>query len=154
SCRLPAEPSPHCGLSMLEFLQKRWFLLCILLLIPGGLALGYALSPAAIDTLTAPIDPRLTTAVVLFLMSFSLNSSQLWNAFRAPGPVLWATAVNYAAIPLMGILFMRWQTIADFRYGLMIAAAVPCTMAAASVWTRKAGGNDAVSLLVTVATNG
>ena len=36
----------------------------------------------------------------------------------------------------------------------MIAATVPCTMAAASVWTRKAGGNDAVSLLVTMLTNG
>jgi sodium/bile acid cotransporter 7 len=42
----------------------------------------------------------------------------------------------------------------DFAAGLMIAASVPSTMAAASMWTRKAGGNDAVSLLVTLLTNG
>ncbi len=37
--------------------------------------------------------------------------------------------------------------------GLMIAVSTPCTLAAASVWTRKAGGNDAVSLLTTLVTN-
>jgi solute carrier family 10 (sodium/bile acid cotransporter), member 7 len=41
----------------------------------------------------------------------------------------------------------------DFRYGLLVASCVPCTMAAASVWTRKAHGNDAISLLVTLVTN-
>jgi sodium/bile acid cotransporter 7 len=42
----------------------------------------------------------------------------------------------------------------DLKLGLLIAASVPCTMAAASVWTRRAEGNDAVSLLVTLITNG
>jgi sodium/bile acid cotransporter 7 len=37
--------------------------------------------------------------------------------------------------------------------GLIIAAAAPCTLASAAVWTRQAGGNDAVSLLVTITTN-
>ena len=31
---------------------------------------------------------------------------------------------------------------------------MPCSMASASVWTRRAGGNDAISLMVTVVTNG
>jgi sodium/bile acid cotransporter 7 len=49
---------------------------------------------------------------------------------------------------------MPLQLQSDLALGLMIAAAVPCTMAAASVWTRSARGNDAVSLLVTMLTNG
>ena len=49
---------------------------------------------------------------------------------------------------------MRLQLAPDFSFGLMIAASAPSTMAAASVWTRRAKGNDAVSLLVTILTNG
>ena len=38
--------------------------------------------------------------------------------------------------------------------GLLVAATTPCTLASAAVWTRRAGGNDAVAILVTVITNG
>jgi sodium/bile acid cotransporter 7 len=139
---------------MLETLKKRWFLVSLAILIPGGLLVGEQLSSAQIGTLKWYIRPRVVTAIVLFLMSFSLNSRQLRASMKAPGPVVWAAAVNFAFIPLAAMLLMRCQLLPDFEIGLMIAAAVPCTMAAASVWTRKARGNDAVSLLVTVSTNG
>jgi sodium/bile acid cotransporter 7 len=42
---------------------------------------------------------------------------------------------------------------ADTAAGLLVAAATPCTLASAAVWTRRAGGNDAAALLVTVLTN-
>jgi sodium/bile acid cotransporter 7 len=42
---------------------------------------------------------------------------------------------------------------ADLAVGLIVASAVPCTLASAAVWTRLAGGNDSVSLLVTMFTN-
>ena len=48
---------------------------------------------------------------------------------------------------------MKLQRTPDFTIGLMIACSTPCTLAACSVWTRKAGGNDAVSLLTTLTTN-
>jgi sodium/bile acid cotransporter 7 len=67
---------------------------------------------------------------------------------------LWATAVTYIVVPLAAWPLVGWQLTPDFAAGLMIAASVPSTMAAASVWTRRAGGNDAVSLLVTLITNG
>jgi sodium/bile acid cotransporter 7 len=41
----------------------------------------------------------------------------------------------------------------DIAAGLLVAATTPCTLASASVWTRRAGGNDAVSILVTLLTN-
>lgn len=56
-------------------------------------------------------------------------------------------------LPVIACGLAPLQLTLDFQVGLMIAATVPCTLAAASVWTRKAGGNDAVSLLVTLTTN-
>jgi solute carrier family 10 (sodium/bile acid cotransporter), member 7 len=37
--------------------------------------------------------------------------------------------------------------------GVIVATVVPCTLATAAVWTRRAGGNDAVAFLVTMITN-
>lgn len=139
---------------MLQTLKKRWFLISLLVLIVGGLTTGSRLSPDDVASLKEIIKPSVVTAVVLFLMSFSLDSGHLKASLSSPGPVVWASAVNYGFIPLMGMLLMKPQRSPDFSYGLMIAASVPCTMAAASVWTRRARGNDAVSLLVTVLTNG
>jgi sodium/bile acid cotransporter 7 len=140
---------------MLELLKKRWFLVSLAVLIPSGLLVGMQPSLAPqIGLLRSAVPPRAVTAIVLFLMSLSLNSRQLGESLRSPGPVLWAATVNYGFIPLAALGLMSFQLLEDFRYGLMIAAVVPCTMAAASVWTRKAKGNDAVSLLVTVTTNG
>ena len=148
---------------MLRFLQKRWFLLALVVLISSGMALGTQVPTAMawriVERWPAVVQAgllhfsRLTTAVVLFLMAFSLDTRQLRAALRAPGPAAWASVVNYAAIPLMAWPLMWVQRTRDFQVGLMIAASVPCTMAAASVWTRKARGNDAVSLMVTLITN-
>lgn len=151
---------------MITFLRRRWFPCALLVLIAGGMLLGGGMSdgqtqaeaafgrlgPSA-ETFVALL-PRLATAAVLFLMAFTLDNSHLRDAFRSPGPVLWATGVNLGIVPLFGWALMPLQTIPDFSIGLMIAAAVPTTVAAASVWTRRAGGNDAVSLLATLVTNG
>ena len=149
---------------MHSFLKKRWFLVALALLIPGGLVLGAQLSDQTMARAAAASGetgqwlaarlPRIVTAVVLFLMSFSLDSRQLQASLRSPRPVLWASLVNYGLIPLLAWPLLALQFNIDFSIGLMIAASAPCTMAAASVWTRKAGGNDAVSLMVTLLTNG
>jgi len=36
---------------------------------------------------------------------------------------------------------------------MIIAAATPCTLATGAVWTRRAGGNDSVTMMVTILTN-
>jgi sodium/bile acid cotransporter 7 len=87
-------------------------------------------------------------------MSFSLDSRQLGRSLRHPGPVLFGCAVNFGLVPLLAWPLAALQLQKDLALGLMIAATVPSTMAAASVWTRSARGNDAVSLLVTMLTNG
>ena len=37
--------------------------------------------------------------------------------------------------------------------GLIVASVVPCTLASAAVWTRKAGGEDSIAMMTTVVTN-
>jgi sodium/bile acid cotransporter 7 len=41
----------------------------------------------------------------------------------------------------------------DLAVGTLVAATAPCTLASAAVWTRRAGGNDAVAIFVTILTN-
>ncbi len=138
---------------MKQFLLKKWFLIGLVVAISGGITYGLQF-PNGIDDITEFFRPRWMTGFVLFLMSVTLDSRQLHASFRAPAPVILAVALNYIVIPAAAWALMPLQMSPDFRYGLMIAGSVPCTMAAASVWTRKANGNDAVSLLVTMATNG
>jgi len=137
---------------MKNYLLKKWFLVGLVVMITAGLTLG-SQRPEVVDGLTSFVKPRLLTACVLFLMSITLDSKQLQASFRSPAPVLMAIALNYIAVPLLAWGGTTLQLLDDFAVGLMIAGSVPCTMAAASVWTRKAGGNDAVSLLVTMSTN-
>jgi sodium/bile acid cotransporter 7 len=138
---------------MRNFWRQHWFLTTLAFLIVSGLSVGGLGYGPIVEPYVKLLNPRWITAAVLFLMSFSLDSSRLWGAFRSPGPVLLAFALNYGLIPVLGWLLMRFQQSPDLRFGLMIAATVPCTTAAASVMTRKGGGNDAVSLLVTLSTN-
>ncbi len=68
-----------------------------------------------------------------------------WDNVRIEDCRLWvaplsATEVEASGLPARAV-------------GMILAASVPCTLASAAVWTRRAGGNDATSLLVTMATN-
>lgn len=142
---------------MIEFYKKRWFLIWLVVVIPLGLALGSVTTVEQIEYLAQNYvnsASRYQVAVVLFLMSVTLDIRKLTKAIQAPGPVLWACAVNFIALPLIAIPLSRLQLSPDFAVGLMITASVPSTMASASVWTRNADGNDAVSLLGTILTNG
>ena len=154
---------------MSKFLLKQWFLRGLVACISCGLFLGTCLtssesaapgpSVAAASTFQAialklqDFQTRGIVAFIMLLMAFSLDSQQLRASFQTPLPVLWAGLVNFAFIPVFGWCLSHLQMTQDYVYGLMIAASVPCTLAAASVWTRKARGNDAVSLLVTLTTN-
>lgn len=136
------------------YLLGRWFLVSLLLLIPGGIVLGQraAASGQSYDVVT-PLAGFIVPTV-LFLMSVTLDSGQLLASLRRPLPVFWACLVNALILPLIAWPITFGQLTNDFRVGLAVSASVPSTMAAASVWTRRAGGNDAVSLLTTLLTNG
>jgi sodium/bile acid cotransporter 7 len=101
-------------------------------------------------SLTLPRN--LIVTCVLFLMAWPLESSTMWQAMRRPWAAGLAFTVNFGLLPLVA-----WACVpllrSDLGVGLMIAVAAPCTLASAAVWTRQAGGNDAVSMLVTITTN-
>lgn len=137
----------------IAFLKRQWFLVGLVILVSSGLVTGANLDAEQRESVSGIVEPKWITVIVLFLMAFSLDSAKLKASLRNPGPVLWAALVNAVGIPLGGWVLMSWQVEQSLAVGLMIAASVPCTLAAVSVWTRKAGGNDAVSLLVTLLTN-
>lgn len=143
----------------LAAVHRQWFLAGLAVLIPLGFALGRAFGGSEANAVSPSFEAALAAGMkvivfqILLLMSVTLDTRKLVESLRTPGPVLWAAAVNAVLMPLLTWPLSRAQWTRDFSVGLMIAGSVPCTMAAASVWTRRAGGNDAVSLLVTVLTN-
>ncbi len=139
---------PTIFVTVKHLLTRHWFLFALGLVLVVGIAFSKSLEPLAdIKELRYCI-----VATVLFLMALPLEASAMWRALRSPGPTLLAASINFVAIPLTawavsGLLSQ------DMAEGLFVAAATPCTLASASVWTRRAGGNDAVAIMVTVITN-
>jgi sodium/bile acid cotransporter 7 len=81
-----------------------------------------------------------------------LETSAMWRALRKPGPALLAVCLNFGLLPLLAWAASPLLS-GDLGIGLVVMAAAPCTLASAAVWTRRAGGNDAVAIMVTVITN-
>ncbi len=132
---------------MLQFLQNRWFLMALLATLVVGFGFPETLAPVA-DRLPR----RAIVAGVLFLMAWPLDASSMWRALRRPVAVLLAVGVNVLLVPLCAWPVSSMLR-ADLSAGLLIAASVPSTLASAAVWTRRAGGNDAVAILCTMITN-
>jgi sodium/bile acid cotransporter 7 len=135
---------------MRQFLVGRWFLIVLALM----LAFGFAW-PRQLTSFKERWPQSLVVAAVLFLMALPLDARAMWRALRRPGAVTLAVAINLGLLPLVAWPVAAWLGGIDigFGYGLLIAASVPTTLASAAVWTRRAGGNDSVALLVTMVTN-
>ncbi len=132
---------------MVEHLKRRWFLLLLCFVLVVGMSAAEQLEGFA-----KAIPKDWVIAAVLFAMSLSLRTDAIVLVLRRPGPAVLAVVVNMLVLPLIALPASQLLN-DDLAIGLIIASAVPCTLASASVWTRLAGGNDAVSMLVTVITN-
>ncbi len=133
---------------MKPFLQKNWFLVSLASVLLIGLSFSSQLRFFA----DWSVIRQMVVATVLFLMALPLQPGKMWQTVRRPAAPLLATSVNFFLLPCLAIP-MSMLLDPQLGPGLMVAAATPCTMASAAVWTRKAGGNDAVALLVTLITN-
>src|SRR5262245_50968631 len=126
---------------MLVFLRQRWFL-CALL---AGVGLALTM-PNAVHAWTKELWPELVVALALFLMAWTMPSRSLAGELRRPCASLWAMTISYGFFPgwawRLGIL-----AAAEVKVGLLLAAAVRCTLASCVLWTRLAGGNEATALL-------
>lgn len=127
--------------------SQHWFLITLISIIGIGITF-----PSALGQLAENIPRHYIVAGVLFLMALPLEFKVLWGVVKSPWMVFLATALNYGLIPPLAWILSKWMP-HGFAAGVIIAAAVPCTMASAAVWTRRAGGNDAIALFVTMVTN-
>lgn len=132
----------------MKFLTRQWFLLALAAVLIVGLSASSRLElVAGATTLRNGI-----VSLVLFLTALPLETRAMGRALRKPGPALLAVTLNFGLLPLLA-----WAASpllqGDLGIGLVVMAAAPCTLASAAVWTRRAGGNDAVAIMVTVITN-
>jgi sodium/bile acid cotransporter 7 len=132
---------------MTHFVRKRWFLLLLLV----GLLLAFLRTPG-LHALTDVFDPRIVVGAALFLMAWGLESRKLVSALFRPWPALLAVIISYVLLPCLALAAGRLFDHGDYRVGLLLIASVPCTLASAVLWTRMAGGNEAIALLVIVLT--
>jgi sodium/bile acid cotransporter 7 len=133
---------------MLPWLARRWFLI--------GLAAGLgaaALRPDAVRPWTDLLPLRLVVAVSLLLASLGLEGRRLIHAVRRPGGVALGLLISFAVLPLAALAVRPALPGDDVAVGLLIMLSVPCTLSSAVLWTRQAGGDEAVALLIVVATN-
>ena len=85
-------------------------------------------------------------AIVTFIMALPLETSAFWSAVRRPGAAWLGAFMNAGVCPPLGWLASLVLP-PELAIGVIVATTVPCTLATAAVWTRRAGGNDAVAFL-------
>ena len=133
---------------VLQFLCRHWFLISL----AAGLAIGFGPS----DWLQAVAHSAWLrsglVATVLLVMGLPVHAGNMLGSLRRPGAAILAVLMNAAGVPLLAAVVAPLLP-TDLAGGLIVAAAVPCTLASASVWTRRAGGDDAVAMVVTIVTN-
>lgn len=133
---------------MPEQLRKQWFLIGLLSALAGGYLLQQPLTAIADATWLRST----LVASVLFMMGLAFSMQSLVDSIRQPKAAMLAFSLNVVAVPLAAAS-VAWVLPTALSGGLIVAAAVPCTLASASIWVRRAGGDDTVSMLVTVSTN-
>ncbi|MBB73873.1 MAG: hypothetical protein CMJ75_05090 [Planctomycetaceae bacterium] len=136
------------------WLLKRWFLIAL----AAVLVVGFSGAELFASLADAPLLRRGIVAVVLFVMALPLGLNAVWRAIRYPGPSLLAAGINFGLLPVVawGLYLAVMVPIGlndQLAVGILIAAATPSTLASAAVWTRRAGGDDTVPVLVTLITN-
>ncbi len=133
---------------MKAFLHRQWFLLCLALVLLAGSVFSHLLEPLA----KAAMVRNLSVSQVIFMTALVLETRAMWEAMRRPWAMLLAVVMSYGALPLLAWWFASFLS-SDLGLGVLVAATAPCTLASAAVWTRRAGGNDAVALIVTIVTS-
>ena len=132
---------------MLEFLQRRWFLLALAVTLLLGAWFYRPLTP-----MVERLPRNWLVASVLLAMGLTLRTDAIRAVLSRPLPTLLGVGVNLVILPLLAWAMSPLLS-GQLRSGFLVAAAVPCTIASAAVWTRRAGGNDAIALSVTLITN-
>lgn len=129
-------------------LTKHWFLTALGTCYLGGYLLADPLEPL----LSISLLRYGVVFVVMWAMGVTLHADTVRKSMTRPLPSLLGIGVNVALVPILCLPAM-WFLPDRLFGGLFVTAIVPCTLASASVWTRKAGGDDSIAMMTTVVTN-
>ena len=133
---------------MVSVLRQHWFVILLALLF----GVGYHQSSRFQSLMEWQVLRDLIVFSVMFAMGITLPAGKILNCLQAPKPCLLAILTNMLFVPILVLpcyFFLPTQLFG----GLFVTALVPSTLASASVWTRRAGGEDAISMMTTVVTN-
>lgn len=128
--------------------RRHGFLLTLAILFAIGFTAADYLQPVA-------EQDWLRSAVVFAVMwasGMTLPLRSVTDAVRRPTAVLAAVSLNTVAVPLAAWWIAGWIA-PEWKLSFYVASLVPCTLASAMVWTRRAGGDDSIPMLTTVVTN-
>ena len=131
------------------FLRKQWFLLVLFTV----LGIGFWQAERFESLVKIEWLKWMVVTVTMFLMSWPLAFERLYRAMTRPWGPLLAAVLNLGLIPLVAWPLSRWLG-PELGPGLIVAASVPSTLATGAVWVRRAGGDDALAIMVTIITNG
>lgn len=127
-------------------LRSSWFLASLAVV----LVVGLGAAPQLEGVVSA--IPRLgLIAAIMFVTALPIDFAATSKAHGASRAVGLAVAINTIVAPLGGGL-AALALPGELAVGLVVAAASPCTVASAAVWTRRGKGNDGVAVLVTIIT--
>lgn len=89
----------------------------------------------------------------MWMMSLPIRFEQLRDSLQRPYGIMLAIFGNSVIVPALAVAAGMLLPAAESQ-ALMVAAIVPCTIASASVLSRRAGGDLAIPLMTTLLTNG
>lgn len=133
---------------MWKLFSRQWFLPALVI----SVAIGFGLTDWVRPLAEIAVFRSSITGWVLFLMGLTLNADSIARSIRKPGPALLGIGINTFLVPLLALPSL-WLLSPGMAGGLIVTALVPSTLASAAVWTRKAGGDDATAMIVSVVTN-
>lgn len=133
----------------MKFIQKQWFLFALVI----AVAFGFALADVAAGLSQSATLKWGVVAATMLLMALPVELNQFRSRIARPLAPLTGCFFNAVVSPMM--IWPLAMLLPDgIAAAMVIVFASPCTLASASVWTGRYGGDDSVSIFVTILTNG
>lgn len=140
---------------MLRLLVRYWFLLALLCVI--FLAGVYPQAGGPDSILVPSISVKASIFLIFLIAGMSMHGELLITAFKDARSHLWIQANSFVIYPLVGLGFAYVLDlfIPEFPFyeGLIFACCVPITISTAMVYTHRAGGDTALSMVNSVLSN-
>ena len=136
---------------MLDQFKRHWFLLAVACVVLS------AFQWAQLFEVYVRLNPTGgLVMLVMFLNGLTLPTPQFVKSLKRPVQIMIGVGCGYLIVALLGYpaskLLEGFNT--DFAVGLLVISAMPTTLSSGIIWTRLAGGNDALALVTTVVSSG